>query len=213
MWDELWLRRGQRLLQVALLLLVGGSCGGGGGNPGGASGGTSNTQTGSPQTGCVDIPPVAGVSEACCPDYGLDACGANLICAALDGRTLPTCYLEATRLGGEECTDDALCFSGSCNELNNTCMPILEESCDPTVGCVPVPTDKSQLVACSPEIVFSAEFEAYIPQQNGPHTCKLVNVGYNECGPCATQSHCTLPGFDHCIYGICTNVNGTCRDL
>lgn len=51
-----------------------------------------------------DVPPARGLSERCCPSFGADACGAGLFCAALDGRTIPTCYPEHSRAEGATCT-------------------------------------------------------------------------------------------------------------
>src|SRR5690242_15443328 len=45
-----------------------------------------------------------GLSGPCCPELGIDACGANLFCAAFDGREQATCYPERSRMDGTECT-------------------------------------------------------------------------------------------------------------
>ncbi|MCP4806263.1 MAG: hypothetical protein GY913_05700 [Proteobacteria bacterium] len=49
-------------------------------------------------------------SEPCEPAHGIDACGAGLFCAALDGRSQPTCYPLYSRQNGESCDDDDNCI-------------------------------------------------------------------------------------------------------
>ncbi len=60
--------------------------------------------------------PSQGASEPCDPELGADACGANLFCAAFDGRKVHTCYPVGSRLPGEECDDDDNCSSNSCTD-------------------------------------------------------------------------------------------------
>ena len=50
----------------------------------GGNGGTTASN------GCSDGP-ARGPTQSCCPQLGIDACGAGLICAALDGRTVAVC--------------------------------------------------------------------------------------------------------------------------
>lgn len=59
-------------------------------------------------------PPAQTVSMPCCLLHGRDACGALLFCAAFDGRTVPTCYPERSRLPEETCAEDVHCASGAC---------------------------------------------------------------------------------------------------
>lgn len=202
-------------LMALLTSLLVGSCGGGGTGVAGTGGSTSTTtttssSTGAP-TGCTDLPRVAGASQPCCPDYGVDACGATLVCAALDGRTVATCYPEGIRTGGQTCTADALCVSRKCHS-SGTCLPILSEACQKSIGCAPTPTDPTQIIACSPGVIFSSEHNAEIPDQTGPHTCKLVPEANGCGGPCIEHAHCTTTAYSYCTYGVCTNANGLCPD-
>jgi hypothetical protein len=97
---------------------------------------------------CSDIPKVQGLSQTCCMDYGIDACGAGLVCAALDGRTIPTCYAEYSRLSGSECSDDRQCISQSCNLAAKACRYMSGEVCTPNVGCTSV-SDPNQEMHCT----------------------------------------------------------------
>lgn len=86
-----------------------------------------------------DCTPSRTMSQPCCPDLEIDACGAGLVCAALDGRETPTCYAESSRLDGRECTSDLLCVSHSCNAKKNRCEASPGAVCDPDIGCAPDP--------------------------------------------------------------------------
>ncbi len=65
--------------------------------------------------GTCALPRAQAPSQACCLEYGVDACGAGLFCGAFDGRTVPTCYVERSRADGASCTQDIQCVSNSCN--------------------------------------------------------------------------------------------------
>jgi hypothetical protein len=80
------------------------------------------------------FPASQAASAPCCPDWGVDACGASLFCAALDGRTQPTCYPEHSRLPNQSCTADVQCISFSC-ATSGVCKGIPGGSCTPEVGC------------------------------------------------------------------------------
>jgi hypothetical protein len=84
---------------------------------------------------CKNIPKVRVESESCCPDYGADACGADLFCAAFDGREIATCYREYSRLGLEECTDDVQCMTQSCNQETKKCRSETSDTCEAATGC------------------------------------------------------------------------------
>ena len=75
-----------------------------------------------------------GPSESCCLAFGADACGATLFCAAFDGRTVPTCYVEKTRLDGEECGADVHCASGACAD-SGVCRGSPGQPCTRDAGC------------------------------------------------------------------------------
>jgi hypothetical protein len=78
--------------------------------------------------------PSRTMSEACCPELGIDACGAGLVCAALDGRTQPTCYAEFSRLDGSECSEDKLCASRECAD-SGRCKSSPGAPCVAELGC------------------------------------------------------------------------------
>jgi hypothetical protein len=80
-------------------------------------------------------PASQGPSEPCCLARGVDACGASLFCAALDGRTQPTCYLERSRLDGQACTADVQCASGGCNVPREACRATPGAPCTAALGC------------------------------------------------------------------------------
>ncbi|MBI5510410.1 MAG: hypothetical protein HY903_16765 [Deltaproteobacteria bacterium] len=74
------------------------------------------------------------LSELCCPQLGIDACGAGLFCAAFDGRTVATCYPEGARQAGEACLENRHCASGGC-AASGVCQSVPFQSCSPDVGC------------------------------------------------------------------------------
>ena len=76
-----------------------------------------------------------GLAEPCCLAHAIDACGADLFCAAFDGRAQPTCYVEGSRLDGEECAENRHCASGGCNLDVGLCASMSGTSCTPEVGC------------------------------------------------------------------------------
>lgn len=79
--------------------------------------------------------PSRGASESCCLALGIDACGAGLFCAALDGRTTPSCYVERSRLDGEECGADDHCASASCHPQQHRCRMSPGAACEAALGC------------------------------------------------------------------------------
>jgi len=109
---------------ASLAFLAAAACGGSGGGS---------------ETAQCDQQPGQGVSQPCCPAHGIDACGANLFCAAFDGRELATCYPERSRLDRTECTEDRHCSSGSCNTAETRCRSAPGTSCAPSIGCAPDP--------------------------------------------------------------------------
>lgn len=147
---------------------------------------------------CDGAGPSRTLSETCCLDYGVDACGAGLVCAALDGRTIPTCYAESTRMGLQGCNVDTLCASGDCNEVAGLCVSLLSEQCQVAVGCRSLTGER---VACAPEVVDNA------PDRSA-YKCELVVPG-TTCGPCLTEDDCTSL-TQVCREGICTNAAGNC---
>lgn len=134
-----------------MILAIGASIACSGSDSNGPTGAAGSAASGS-NASCRDIPASRGASESCCPDYGLDACGAGLVCAALDGRTIATCYLEKSRKALESCTVDALCASGDCNEMAGRCKSITGEACDAAVGCLPLNGTNQHPVCVAPLI-------------------------------------------------------------
>jgi hypothetical protein len=126
---------------VAVLLLgLSSGCGGNGRpsipapNQDGGAGAASDLAV---QGDCGGLGPARGPSESCCSSFGIDACGAGLLCAALDGRTIPVCYAVGSRMSGQSCTVDGLCVSGACNMTLHECKASVWETCDPSIGCGP----------------------------------------------------------------------------
>ncbi len=85
-------------------------------------------------------PKSQGPSLPCCTSYGVDACGADLFCAAFDGRTRATCYPEHSRLDMTSCTADIQCASRKCNLTAGACASSPHSSCTAAIGCAPDPT-------------------------------------------------------------------------
>ena len=123
--------------------------GGGGGSSGSVAGGAADagggSRTGPGGSACKGTYPASqGPSEPCCPDWGADACGANLFCAAFDGRTQATCYPAYSRLTGQSCTANDQCLSALCAGSPSRCAPMSGQPCDPAVGCGAGPTDATK---------------------------------------------------------------------
>lgn len=128
---------------------------------------------------CTEVGKSRGPSEACCPTFGADACGANLFCGAFDGRTQPTCYLERSRAIGDTCTEDRQCVSESCNTEVGKCRGLAGGPCVFGVGCVP---SQGQRFVCD----------------QVTDTC--VKAGGSVC---EVSSDCKQPGA--CAEGHCTS--------
>lgn len=126
--------------------------------------------------GCSSGPDSCGgsgqaLSQPCCRNLGVDACGAGLFCAAFDGRTQASCYAEYTRRANETCTDDRQCISRSCNVSQQKCRGIYSETCSVIVGCT--------AVASGVGPVFCVD-----------GTCQRVGDG-SDGSVCGTNSDCT----------------------
>ena len=94
-----------------------------------------------------EFPTTQSLSSPCCPQHGIDACGANLFCAAFDGRAQATCYAERSRPDQSECTGDVQCTSGSCNGAVSRCRSVGLSTCRTDIGCAPTPN--GQGYACA----------------------------------------------------------------
>ena len=129
--------------------------------------------------------PSRTMSEPCCPELAIDACGAGLVCAALDGRTQPTCYAESSRLDGSECTDDLLCSSHSCDPEEQRCEASPYAICEVGLGCAPDPSG----------------YERACVTSSGISTCEKVNLPVNSV--CTYDRECKSDWCD-CGLGGCT---------
>ncbi len=121
---------------------------------------------------CGAIGKSRGVSQACCLSYGVDACGAGLFCAAFDGRTQPTCYLERSRPDMASCNGERQCVSGTCNATAGKCKSTPLMTCDPAIGCSSDPAGTRY--GCDP--------------RTQPNTCKPID---KTAGFCVVDTDCS----------------------
>jgi hypothetical protein len=129
------------------------------------------------------------ISQPCCPAWGIDACGANLVCAALDGRTQPTCYAERSRVDLSECSADVQCVSGSCNLEVKQCRSHPHTVCDWTVGCAANPAGAKY--GCKTTWATSVEAPRCEPLGNGePNSFCVAN---SDCRQGQCFDHACLP--------------------
>lgn len=139
---------------------------------------------------CADLGMSQTLSSPCCPSFGPDACGAQLFCAAFDGRTVPTCYSEYSRQDQTECAADSHCTSKSCHSLLRKCRSMPGAACSGTIGCAAFQGD---IYACSPR-----------------HD-KCLEIGNGEGGTlCDQDAHCDSNECNsrlQCLSGA----NGNCR--
>lgn len=168
-----------------------------------ATNAATNTTTNTPAADCTNLGTVRGPSEPCCPTFGLDACGASLVCAALEGRTVPTCTLEGTQNSLEECTVDALCISGDCAEAVGLCASLVGESCQADVGCAD-PTGAFDYVICTGEPTITG----ISPNNLTCESATDADIG-GPCGLCETTNNCISAGVGfQCILGRCMGTTG-----
>lgn len=152
---------------------------------------------GSPESGaastdpdCAGLEPSAPLSSPCCPSLGVDACGGGLFCAALDGRTVATCYPERSRADGASCTEDRQCTSGECNTglAIGKCKAMASAACNTTLGCARSPS--GQRMVCAESSVGA-----------GGLMC-LPTSGADD-DPCETGADCSS---GVCEWGVCVCV-------
>ena len=156
---------------------------------------------------CSGLASSQSVSQPCCLAQGIDACGANLFCAAFDGRKQPTCYVEHSRLDTAECTEDRQCMSGSCNVEQSKCRSTPGTMCSEAVGCATASGTRSVCVAArctttdgktgSPCAV---EADCTSGTCNAEHRC----VG-------KAGATCTQGSSNECAAGLCCK-GTTCAD-
>lgn len=172
--------------------------------------GCNTEDAGSPGDGpvismdCTGIVRSQGISQPCCLAFGIDACGANLFCAAFDGRTQPTCYAEHSRQGLESCTEDRQCASDGCNTTSGQCQSLPGATCDSSVGC-------NDRVSSNYYVCFDNQCEESLP-------CSEVFY-WLKAGQCTPLTYCYRAlnnnpvfrqamacGQDHCVTaGKCVN--------
>jgi hypothetical protein len=125
---------------------------------------------------CTNIPMTQGLSEPCCPSYGIDACGAGLFCAAFDGRKQATCYPERSRPNMTECFKDIHCMSGECNTKMKACKSLPNTKCTGDIDCAKDPLGNR-----------------YVCDIQGKSTCEMVRENGNYNDPCEYDSDCKKP--------------------
>lgn len=133
--------------------------------------------------GC-SIPPSQGPTQPCCPGWGPDACGAGFFCAAYDGRTVPSCYANGSRLDGQSCAADTECASTDCNLTTNACRTV-GSTCEQAIGCATI----------------AGRRRGCVRSTSGSYSC--MNVGTGAPGTvCRDDSDCTG--------GTCDTTIGRC---
>jgi hypothetical protein len=169
----------------------GGVAGDGGGGAADASGDTSCEMT---------LPKSQTLSQPCCTGWGVDACGALLFCAALDGRTQATCYPQQSRKGGESCAADSWCASKECAP-DGKCRATGAETCDQTTGCASV---RSVPYGCTA----AGTCKACDATATDPR-CPAICTGQD---PAWTSTSCRICQSSTCCAELaaCTADNGAC---
>lgn len=158
---------------------------------------------------CSGLAKSQTVSQPCCLADGVDACGAMLFCAAFDGRTQPTCYLDHTRLDGTECSGDAQCASGTCNMKNKKCKSMPGATCNTTTGCAAYMAQKYICAAGKCTTTTGAPSSACETDSD----CK--NGSCDPTSHCAGKTGATCHGQSDCSADLCCKGNGSdmqCQD-
>lgn len=167
--------------------------------------------------------PSQPMSAPCCPALGADACGALLVCAALDGRTIATCYPERSRALGETCAGDRLCLEGTCSAQTGLCMPGIGQRCTAAADCseagelavcangrcARVACDPLDGAGCAPGETCDGEWEGSVSSIS----CRPVGTrgeGETCAGPrdCAEQLHCFTGERDGRCRALCSAASG-----
>ena len=198
------------------IALVSGACGttpptGSGTSGAPASGGEADA--GATDASCTGAFPVSQpLSAPCCTEWGIDACGAGLFCAALDGRTQATCYPERSRRHREGCLADNQCVSEHCHPVTKTCSLPPGASCNQGDPCdrddkgVPHECVESRCTATPCDPIYQtgcAESE----------TCDLVEAtaGCRKAGPSKLGEPCSDLMGAECVRGL--TCYGVCRRI
>jgi hypothetical protein len=144
-----------------------------------------------------DYPAAQGPTEPCCPDLGIDACGAKLFCAALEGRKVAVCYAERSSKSGEDCKEDRECQSEKC--IDKKCAFYEGAECPgPTAKCVPASAATTKPVVC-------ARSKREAPYT---YTCTLVGSSNIQCRACATAADCGGGAGVECTENTCLYSSG-----
>lgn len=156
---------------------------------------------------CAGLPSSQSVSQPCCLERGIDACGANLFCAAFDGRKQPTCYAERSRLDMTECTEDRQCTSGACNVEEKMCRSAPRAVCTSAIGCASV--DGKRAVCKAERCVVTDGSIGSACAADGDCT----NGVCDSTGRCvgAAGATCKENYADQCAEGLCCK-HGKCGD-
>lgn len=166
----------------------------------GDAGSTSSGGAGPTPPSCQNVGRSQPQSAQCCPSYGVDACGAGLVCAALDGRTTATCYAEGSRQPGETCTVDALCQTKACNQQVGRCKFSSSDvvPCDPAVGCYNYVLKEDQVCAA---------YQSLGEIDTTKMSCaSLTETTWDGCNYCITVADCESGQL--CLNGICLGDHG-----
>ena len=158
-----------------------------------------------------DLGSSRSLSESCCEDLGVDACGANLFCAAFDGRKQATCYPERSREDMTECTDDVQCVSGECNTSEEKCKSLQGAACTEVIGCISA-VDKTPYICVAGTCKRDPSYCPTSTVKSGKATCDTA-ISTNCCTSatacsedpdCVTRLKCAFAcpsGNTSCLYG------------
>ena len=154
---------------------------------------------------CRHLPMTQAESAPCCPEYGIDACGAHLFCAAFDGRTRATCYRLYSRLDGKECDSDHHCLSKDCNLANRRCRYLPAAECTVETGC----STKFDVnyYACAHDRCVETDREEGSPCATSKDCASEICVD-NVCETGAVGSRCTSVAdcnVEFCAAGLCSD--------
>ena len=203
--------RATRWVQACFLALAALDCGtdgAGGGRTTGDAGDAGDAAVLDPGS-CSAISKTQGPSEACCPGYGIDACGAGLFCAAFDGRTQATCYVDGSRADQTECSDDHQCTSGSCNATERKCRSLPGFACTSQTGCAAA---MGQSYVCVGGTCTRSNGEAGAPcatatDCSGGRSC---SAGHLCVGADGAPCDATKPSESQCTAGLCCTSSSQC---
>ena len=157
---------------------------------GDSDGGRPDATTGVPDPALVDCTslPLAGAEYApCCPMLGNDACTVDLVCAFLDGRSVPLCVSKFEP--GIRCTSESQCFEGLVCRNDPESVPRCQRPAGP-VGT----TD-----ACRSDSECTTE--------TGPVGTLLARCTFDVGGSCRSATPADASDVGTCAYAV----SGTCE--